>query len=66
MVLIPAGEFWMGNTPEGLDPIRDFCKRVPKASVCRGKHYERDELPPPARDARCLLPRSRRGDECPV
>jgi len=45
MVLIPAGEFWMGNTPEGLDPIRDFCKRVPKVSVCRGKHYERDELP---------------------
>ena len=45
MVLIPAGEFWMGNTSEGLEPIRAFCKQTPHANVCRDKHYERDELP---------------------
>jgi len=45
MVLIPAGDFWMGNTPEGLEPVREFCKRSPKALVCKDGHYERDELP---------------------
>jgi formylglycine-generating enzyme required for sulfatase activity len=45
MVLVPAGEFWMGNTPEGLEPIRSFCKRAPTASVCKNERYERDELP---------------------
>ena len=45
MVLVPAGDFWMGNTPDGLGPVREFCKRVPKANVCREEHYERDELP---------------------
>ncbi|RPI04852.1 MAG: PEGA domain-containing protein, partial [Zetaproteobacteria bacterium] len=45
MILIPAGEFRMGNTPEGLEPMRGFCRRMPKASGCRDEHYERDELP---------------------
>ena len=45
MVLIPPGDFWMGNTPEGLAPVRDFCKQNPKVIVCKNEHYERDELP---------------------
>jgi formylglycine-generating enzyme required for sulfatase activity len=45
MVLVPAGEFWMGNTPEGLEPIRGFCKRAPTGNVCKNERYERDELP---------------------
>jgi formylglycine-generating enzyme required for sulfatase activity len=45
MVLIPTGEFWMGNTPEGLQPYREYCKRAPQANVCKDEHYERDELP---------------------
>jgi formylglycine-generating enzyme required for sulfatase activity len=45
MVLIPAGEFWMGNTEEGMKPFRDFCTRQPKSPVCKDGHYEREELP---------------------
>ena len=45
MVLIPPGDFWMGNTPEGLGPVRDFCKQNPQAVVCKDERYERDELP---------------------
>ena len=45
MVLIPPGDFWMGNTPEGLEPFRDFCKRVPMSPLCTDGRYERDELP---------------------
>jgi formylglycine-generating enzyme required for sulfatase activity len=45
MVLISAGEFWMGNTSDGLEPVRGFCKRVPQANVCKDERYERDELP---------------------
>jgi len=45
MVLIPPGEFWMGNTPEGLEAVRDFCKQNPKLIVCTDGRYERDEVP---------------------
>ncbi len=45
MVLIPAGDFWMGNTPEGLNSFRSYCTRIPKVPACKNGAYERDELP---------------------
>jgi formylglycine-generating enzyme len=45
MVLIPPGDFWMGNTPEGLDSFRSYCTRNPKVSACKDGAFERDELP---------------------
>ena len=45
MVLIPEGEFWMGNTPEGLAAFRSYCTRFPKVPSCKNGAYERDELP---------------------
>ena len=45
MVLIPAGEFWMGATPESLEAVRDYCRQRPNIDYCQNGHYDRDELP---------------------
>ena len=45
MLLIPPGEFWMGNTPEGVEPFIAYCKKQPDSDICKNKAYERDELP---------------------
>jgi formylglycine-generating enzyme required for sulfatase activity len=45
MVLVPAGEFWMGATPDGLEAVRQHCKQNPNIEYCQNGHYERNELP---------------------
>ncbi len=45
MVLIPAGEFWMGATEDAVQPVREFCKKNPKSDYCQFGQPDRDELP---------------------
>ena len=45
MLLIPAGDFWMGATPEGLEAVRRHCKQNPHIDYCQNGHYDRNELP---------------------
>jgi formylglycine-generating enzyme required for sulfatase activity len=45
MVLVPAGEFWMGATPDGLEAIKRHCKQNPNIDYCQSGHYDRNELP---------------------
>lgn len=45
MVLVPAGEFWMGSTPEEMQQIIAHCSPDNPQGACREVDYEHHELP---------------------
>ncbi len=66
MVLIPPGDFWMGNTPEGLGPVRDFCTAESSSGRLQGRALRTRRAAPPPRHPGRVLPRSVRSHECTI